>query len=285
MSEYDVTLKNETKLDDFSVIFYGPKDSPYEAGVWKVDVILPEQYPYKSPSIGFSNKIYHPNIDEASGSVCLDVINQTWSPMYELKNIFDVFLPQLLMYPNPSDPLNSTAAKQLLVDSKRYEQTVMEHVGRHAKNPKFQSLKAKDIPRKGSKEGEEVKEEGKKGKEGKENKQGGERRDSNIEYSEQECIEKYGKSASKSGSFSKFPVKKGEATDLNPDEEQDGNGKERGRLGSGISEGSHCDSRFVSHSQSNIKIDQGKDDRDDKEEKEDMSEISAASMNEELSEI
>ena len=93
MSEYEVTLKDETKMDEFQVVFNGPKDSPYELGVWKVNVLLPDAYPYKSPSIGFLNKIYHPNIDEASGSVCLDVINQTWSPMYELKNIFDVFLP------------------------------------------------------------------------------------------------------------------------------------------------------------------------------------------------
>ncbi|KAI5849797.1 ubiquitin-conjugating enzyme h [Tricharina praecox] len=118
MSDYEVTLVND--------------NTPFKGGTWKIHVELPDQYPYKSPSIGFQNRIFHPNIDEMSGSVCLDVINQTWSPMYDMINIFEVFLPQLLRYPNPTDPLNGEAAALLMREPKAYEEKVREYVEKYA---------------------------------------------------------------------------------------------------------------------------------------------------------
>lgn len=131
MSDYEVTLVNDN-MQEFYVKFKGPTETPFEGGIWKVRVELPDQYPYKSPSIGFVNRIFHPNIDELSGSVCLDVINQTWSPMFDMINIFEVFLPQLLRYPNPTDPLNGEAAAMLLREPKNYENKVKEYVQKYA---------------------------------------------------------------------------------------------------------------------------------------------------------
>ncbi|KAF4976168.1 hypothetical protein FZEAL_7126 [Fusarium zealandicum] len=117
---------------EFFVRFKGPTETPFEGGMWKVHVELPDTYPYKSPSIGFVNRIFHPNIDELSGSVCLDVINQTWSPMFDMINIFEVFLPQLLRYPNPTDPLNGEAAALLIREPKSYDAKVKEYVQKYA---------------------------------------------------------------------------------------------------------------------------------------------------------
>ncbi|KEP61004.1 UNVERIFIED_CONTAM: ubiquitin-conjugating enzyme subfamily protein [Hammondia hammondi] len=137
MAGFDLELNNDS-TQDFHVVFHGPKGTVYEGGVWKVHVTLPDDYPFASPSIGFMNKMLHPNVDEASGSVCLDVINQTWTPLYSLVNVFEVFLPQLLTYPNPTDPLNSEAASLMSRDKRLYEEKVREYVRLYASREEWE---------------------------------------------------------------------------------------------------------------------------------------------------
>lgn len=47
-------------------------------------------------------------------------------------NIFGVFLPQLLHYPNPTDPLNGEAAALLMRDPDSYDLKVKEYVTKYA---------------------------------------------------------------------------------------------------------------------------------------------------------
>ena len=42
----------------------------------------------------------------------------------DLVNVFEVFLPQLLLYPNPSDPLNREAAALMMNDQTAYDKRV-----------------------------------------------------------------------------------------------------------------------------------------------------------------
>ena len=129
MMDYEVI---ETDSFEYNVQIKGPADTLYDKGTWTIKLSLPMEYPFKSPSVGFVNRIFHPNVDLISGSICLDVLNAKWSPMYDLSHIVSVFIPQLLQYPNAEDPLNQEAGRLYLENREEYNRQVLLHVEKYA---------------------------------------------------------------------------------------------------------------------------------------------------------
>eukprot|EP01090_Pellita_catalonica_P017150 TRINITY_DN5111_c0_g2_i3.p1 TRINITY_DN5111_c0_g2~~TRINITY_DN5111_c0_g2_i3.p1 ORF type:complete len:106 (-),score=9.04 TRINITY_DN5111_c0_g2_i3:15-332(-) len=57
----------------WSATIMGPTDSPFNGGIFFLDIHFPPDYPFKPPKITFTTRIYHPNIN-SNGSICLDIL-------------------------------------------------------------------------------------------------------------------------------------------------------------------------------------------------------------------
>ena len=85
-----------------------------------------EEYPNKAPTVKFVTKMFHPNI-YADGSICLDILQNQWSPIYDISAIL-TSIQSLLCDPNPSSPANSEAARLYQENRREYERKVKEVV-------------------------------------------------------------------------------------------------------------------------------------------------------------
>ncbi|PWN19081.1 putative UBC1-E2 ubiquitin-conjugating enzyme [Microstroma glucosiphilum] len=102
--------------------FPGPEGSPYEKGLFDVDIQVPDSYPFQPLKMKFITKVYHPNISSASGAICLDILKDAWSPILTLKSTL-LSLRSLLCSPEPNDPQDAEVAKHYLTDKSSWEQT------------------------------------------------------------------------------------------------------------------------------------------------------------------
>ncbi|XP_056635346.1 ubiquitin-conjugating enzyme E2 T-like [Diorhabda sublineata] len=108
-----VFAKDDT-MNNLEAKITGPQDSPYKNGVFTLDIIIPDKYPFTPPSMKFITKIYHPNIDE-NGRICLDLIKMppvgSWKPTIGLEGLLTA-VRMLLEFPNPDDPLVAEIAEE-----------------------------------------------------------------------------------------------------------------------------------------------------------------------------
>uniref|UniRef100_A0A8C2ZJS4 E2 ubiquitin-conjugating enzyme n=1 Tax=Cyclopterus lumpus TaxID=8103 RepID=A0A8C2ZJS4_CYCLU len=113
---------SENNIMAWNAVIFGPEGTPFEDGTFKLIVEFTEEYPNKPPTVRFVSKMFHPNV-YADGSICLDILQNRWSPTYDVSSIL-TSIQSLLDEPNPNSPANSQAAQLYQENKREYEKRV-----------------------------------------------------------------------------------------------------------------------------------------------------------------
>merc|ERR1712084_95230 len=97
----------------------GPVGSPYEGGVFNLNVSFPADYPFKPPKVQFTTKIYHCNVNN-NGSICLDILQSQWSPALTISKVL-LSVCSLLTDPNPGRPAAPEIARLYKSDRAKHD--------------------------------------------------------------------------------------------------------------------------------------------------------------------
>lgn len=90
-------------ITHWKATIFGPDGTPYEGGIFELDIEFTKEYPFKPPKIYFITPIYHCNINK-NGGICLDILKDQWSPVLTIGKVL-LSICSLLSEPNPDDPL------------------------------------------------------------------------------------------------------------------------------------------------------------------------------------
>lgn len=106
----------------WNAVIFGPADTPFEDGTFRLLLHFEEAYPNKPPQVKFVSKMFHPNV-YANGELCLDILQNRWSPTYDVVAIL-TSVQSLLNDPNPNSPANAEAAQLYRENMKEYVRRV-----------------------------------------------------------------------------------------------------------------------------------------------------------------
>ncbi|XP_027345744.1 constitutive photomorphogenesis protein 10 isoform X2 [Abrus precatorius] len=109
----------------------GTPGTPYQGGIFFLDIIFPTDYPFNPPQVIFKTRIYHCNVD-LDGHVSMRLLKDDWSPAL---TITKVLLAVRSIFTNP-DPYNAVVpgiAHLYLGDREKHDDIAAEWTVRFAK--------------------------------------------------------------------------------------------------------------------------------------------------------
>ena len=122
----------------------GPIDTCYAGGTFIVDIIIPDDYPFKPPKMKFDTKIWHPNISSVTGAICLDILKNEWTPALTIRTAL-ISLQALMCEPVPDDPQDAVVAKQYMSDINLFNSTAKHWVEEYANPDRDFNKKIKEL--------------------------------------------------------------------------------------------------------------------------------------------
>ncbi|KAL6656840.1 hypothetical protein ACP70R_004620 [Stipagrostis hirtigluma subsp. patula] len=109
----------------------GPQGSPYEGGIFFLDIVFPLDYPFKPPTVTFKTRIYHCNVD-STGRVNLDILRDGWSPAFTISKVL-LAIKDIISNPDPYNPLVMSISRQYLTDRTKHDEIAAEWTMRFAR--------------------------------------------------------------------------------------------------------------------------------------------------------
>ena len=109
----------------------GPENSPYEGGTFELKIEFPKDYPFKPPKVEFTTKVYHPNVKQDTGSICLGILKDEWKPDISIPSIL-MAIQNLLTEPNVEHPLEKEVAKLYMENRGQYDANAKEWTEKYA---------------------------------------------------------------------------------------------------------------------------------------------------------
>ena len=77
--------RDDNILEWYGYIF-GPVNTVFEDGTFKIKLLFSENYPNKPPIITFITEMFHPNI-YADGRICLNILDKNWTSTQHIGTI------------------------------------------------------------------------------------------------------------------------------------------------------------------------------------------------------